>query len=326
MAKAKDIAGLDCGMSAGAGLSLVLRSRLEEMCAFREAALFFDDPKGVHDMRVASRRLRSLVRDFSPYFRRSRKLRQAKDDLKKMAEALGSVRDEDVAIIELERLSAESGPEVAEGIVQLMDERRLKRARARATLEGALTEQALDELRKVFNAALEQGLRIPRNANRRGERGEDKKTVEGTSFRQAGRDVMLASLLELEELSASLYSPLKTRPLHKMRLAAKRLRYSLELFAPCWSSEPLGAFAKEIAKLQTSLGELHDCDLWIIETGASLRRDEMKPEGARVAERSAAIWLLNYFVRERGNHFCDALARWHDWEMTGFLSRLRDTF
>jgi CHAD domain-containing protein len=124
-------------------------------------------------------------------------------------------------------------------------------------------------------------------------------------------------------LSASLYSPLKAKPLHKMRLAAKRLRYSLELFAPCVRSrEPLAAFAKEIAKLQTSLGELHDCDLWIIWTGELLQKDEMKPGEALGVERRAAVWLLDYFVKERARHFSAALARWHEWETNGFLMRL----
>jgi CHAD domain-containing protein len=323
MAKAKEIAGLDCGMSAGAGISLVLRARLEEMCGFRQAALAFDDPKGVHDMRVASRRLRSLARDFSPCFRRSRKLRQAREGLKRIASALGSVRDEDVAIMALERLAMTAPPEMAAGIVQFADERRLRQRRARAALEEVLTAGALDELREQFDAVLEHDLKA--HGTGRGERDEyEKDAGGGLSFRQAGRDVMLEGFGELRDLSASLYSPFKTKPLHKMRLAAKRLRYSLELFAPC-CAEPLAPFAKEIARLQTSLGELHDGDLWIAETGASLRRDRAEPEETGAVERRAAVWLLDYFVGERGRHFRAALARWHEWETTDFLARLEES-
>src|SRR5215210_5249506 len=98
--KAKEIVGLDCGASAAAGIRLVMRSRLEEMCAFRAAALDWSEMEGVHDMRVASRRLRSLVRDFSPYFR-NRKLRRSTIALKRIADALGAVRDQDVALLAL---------------------------------------------------------------------------------------------------------------------------------------------------------------------------------------------------------------------------------
>jgi CHAD domain-containing protein len=136
-----------------------------------------------------------------------------------------------------------------------------------------------------------------------------------------GRDLILARLEELQALSGSLYRPLKTKPLHQMRLAAKYLRYALELFALCWT-EPLLPFAKEIAKLQTSLGELHDCDLWMADLGAALQDGAPASDGAQMQERSAAIWLLDYFMKERADHFRAALARWHEWETTGFQSRL----
>lgn len=321
MAKAKEIAGLDCGAGASAGISLVVRSRLEEVCAFRAAALDWSDASGVHDMRVASRRLRSVVRDFSPYFRRSRKLRHSMDDLKAIADALGAVRDQDVEIMALEKLATEAPPELAAGIEQFAEERRLRRNRSRSELEEALTENALSELREEFDAALANGLKVSRN--RKG-RGDEQKSAEEVTFRQVGRYCLLVRLQELQDLSASLYRPLKTKPLHKMRLAAKHLRYALELFAPCWT-EPLVPFAKEIAKLQTSLGQLHDCDLWIADLGAALREGAAQSEAAQSQERSAAVWLLGYFMKERADHFRAALARWHEWETTDFLVSLAET-
>ena len=312
--KAKEIVGLDCGASAADGIRLVMRSRLEEMCAFRAAALDWSEIEGVHDMRVASRRLRSLARDFSPYFRR-RKLRRSMDALKIIADALGAVRDQDVALQALEKLTAEAPVEVAAGIERFANERRLKQEQARRELEEALTQTALNKLQKEFNAALEDGLKVSRN---RRHKGDEQKAAESISFRQVGQDRLLAGLRELQDLSVSLYRPLKTKPLHQMRLAAKRLRYALELFAPCWS-EPLTPFAKEIAKLQTTLGELHDCDLWIADLGEALQDG-----GESENERSAAIWLLDYFVRERTDLFRSALARWHEWETTRFQLRLAD--
>lgn len=47
---------------------------------------------------------------------------------------------------------------------------------------------------------------------------------------------------------------------HDMRIAAKRLRYALELVGPCIgdAAEPARRAAKEI---QSALGDLHDCDV-----------------------------------------------------------------
>jgi CHAD domain-containing protein len=49
---------------------------------------------------------------------------------------------------------------------------------------------------------------------------------------------------------------------HDMRIAAKRLRYVLEIFAPCLGEE--AEAARDAAKqLQSALGDLHDCDLML---------------------------------------------------------------
>jgi CHAD domain-containing protein len=341
MAKAKEISGLDYGAGAGEGVRLILRSRFEEMREYRDAALDWSDIEGVHDMRVASRRLRSALRDFTPYLR-ERKFRRLNKDLKKLADALGAVRDQDVAIMALEKLAADAPSEVSAGIEQFTDEQRRKRDIARSRLEQAITDEALAKLEKQFNSAVEDGMKVSR---RRKAGGDHRKPAERLSCRDAGRDVIAARFRELQDLSASLYRPHKIRPLHEMRIAAKRLRYAIELFAPCWN-EPLASFAKEIAKMQTSLGELHDCDVWIEEIGKMLRateRDAMGGAGgtsddkkvgrvsstadtssdeAQAGNRSAAIWLLDYFVNERTQHFRDALARWHDWEDADFHARL----
>ncbi len=313
MAKAEEIEGLDCGTEVGAGLRLVLRTRVSEMCGWRAAALDWSDPEGVHDMRVASRRLRSAVRDFSPYLRR-RQFRSAREALKSLATSLGLVRDEDVALMALEKLAAGAPSEVAAGVGQFVAERQRRRDRARARLERALTEEALRELREDFDDALADGVKSAR-----------KPEVSGgdvVSFRRAGRKIIGAGVAELSELSDSLYSPLKSEPLHRLRIAAKRLRYGVELFAACWGEGALAPFAKEIAKLQSSLGELHDCDVWIEELGGRLSRTE-REDAAEM--RNAAFWLLDYFVRERTRHFQDALARWREWEAGDFLSRLSDS-
>ena len=57
-------------------------------------------------MRVASRRLRSALRDFLPYLRK-RGLSSVQKRLRNIADALGEVRDHDVAIMALEELEKE---------------------------------------------------------------------------------------------------------------------------------------------------------------------------------------------------------------------------
>src|SRR5439155_25876142 len=103
MAKPKPIIGLDCNASVTDAAVIVLRVRFSEMLDFREAVLSPDSVNGVHDMRVASRRLRSALRDFSGYFKK-REQKAFNKKLKHLADALGGVRDEDMAIVALREI------------------------------------------------------------------------------------------------------------------------------------------------------------------------------------------------------------------------------
>jgi CHAD domain-containing protein len=329
MAKAKKIEGLDCAAGARDGIRLVLLTRLEEMCGFREAALDWSDPEGVHDMRVASRRLRSLLKDFAPYLQRRKAFDEAREELKRLAHVLGEVRDEDVAMGELEKLRQDAPPEASAGLEQLLSERASRREPSRERLSRALAKDAVDSLREDFSRAVEAATgrkRRRKKARGDGEEEEDGSGAErGQSFRELGRAVIMRSWGELEKLSRSLYRPHKPSGLHEMRIAAKRLRYALELFAPCWEDAPK-AFAEEVAELQSALGELHDCDEWIKEFGALLSEERAVPceveRDARSQRRHAVVWLLGRTVEERARHYRSALDYWHAWRHDDFAARL----
>lgn len=322
MAKATDIPGIDCDAVAADGFRLVLTARLEEMCALREKALDWSDPEGVHDMRVASRRLRSALRDFMPYLRK-RKLETALRQIKTLADALGRVRDEDVAIIALEKVIQKAPSEVAPGIEEFVELRRAKRDRARKDLEQAVSESRIVKLRSEFTAALVSAIK-PTVAGRKTERSAT--SAGGLTYREIARSTILERLEDLEKLSASLYQPLAAKPLHQMRIAAKHLRYALELFEQCWG-KPIALFAGKVAALQSSLGELHDCDLWIENFGEILekarKRPRKKDEAISNPREAALVWLLTYYVKLRTKHFRNALARWSDWEATRLSAELR---
>jgi CHAD domain-containing protein len=319
MAKAKEVEGLDCGAEALEGIRLVLRTRFAEMYDVRAAALDREEIKGVHDMRVASRRLRSALRDFKEFLDGKG---FPKRRLKKVAAALGEVRDEDVAIAALRDIRSQTDGEVAAGIERLLSERSRQRERARQRLESVITVTKLAELQQRFLVRLESDSRLREKRDDRRVRG----TTKALSFGQAGRKVIKSRLAELLDLSESLHHPFKMESLHSMRIAAKRLRYAMELFAPCWGGQ-LSSYAHEVAELQGSLGDLCDCDNWIADLGARLDRQRRSAlrggqQPADTQLREAAIWLLQYFTKEHGRHFGNALTRWREWETTGFFRRM----
>lgn len=325
MAKANKLTGIDEHANVVDGALLVLRARLDEMSGLREKALDWSDIEGVHDMRVASRRVRSAARDFAPYFRR-RHLRPWRTEVKVVADALGQVRDQDVALAALEKLAQEAPPEVTQGIAGFINLHRQQLEKARAKLVPVISEEALADLRASASAALERAAQVRQS----GGRGEAAR--QWPSFQHAGRDIILQRWHELEALSDSLYHPHATKALHDMRIAAKRVRYAVELFAQC-CGESITAFAKEISEMQSSLGEMHDCDLWLEEFGEFLSRPPGKHLGEAATQnsgvnetawRAAAVWLLHHFMQARTKHFRAALARWHKWETNDFGARLAE--
>ncbi len=329
MAKATEIEGLDCAAPVLSEIKRTALVRFEEMRALREVALDFSDAEGVHDMRVATRRLRGLLRDGKPYFVKSISPKK----LKAIADALGAVRDADVAVAALEKLAAHKNAEITHGLALFADAHRTRRARVREQLQHAISEKTLTVLREEFIAQLERATKITPGKQAR----KSAKANRSTSFREASREIVFARFAELQDESRSLYRPFSTTPLHHLRIAAKRLRYAIELCAQCYGKS-LAHFAQDISKLQTHLGELHDCDVWIAELGSLLAARQSKHDGAkenasnpnpRVAEEqtaAAAVWLLRYFIKERTKHYRDALALWHSLETDNFHARLATEF
>jgi len=315
VAKAKQIAKIDCQEPAPRVIEQALQARMKKMSALSDRALDWNDPEGVHDMRVASRRLRSALGDFKPYLRKGS---IPAGRLRAIAKSLGAVRDEDVILLALAELESKAGEKVGQGIKAIAEEHDRQRQQARAILEHTIRPSAIAELRDDFRAALRTAAKTPSDPP------EEKGAGRVLTFFQVGTKVIGDRLEQLSEAGGAVYRPLQTKQLHKLRILAKKLRYAIELFAPCWGDEFKKA-AEEIAHFQTSLGELHDCDVWIVNLGARLRKDALAA-GAGLESwqnNESIVWLLHHFVRERTRHYCDSLSRWHKWQTEGFLDRLR---
>jgi hypothetical protein len=74
--------------------------------------------------------------------------------------------------------------------------------------------------------------------------------------------IIAVRLDELRSFAAAVRDPAAVGELHDMRIAAKRLRYVLEMTAPALGPAAAQA-AKDARKLQDALGEIHDCDEFV---------------------------------------------------------------
>lgn len=76
----------------------IITTRLREMMSFKAGAIDGTDIEYVHDMRVASRRLRAAMRNFADCFVPKKEFRRHLKQVERITSTLGDVRDLDVLI------------------------------------------------------------------------------------------------------------------------------------------------------------------------------------------------------------------------------------
>ncbi|HEY1355459.1 MAG TPA: CHAD domain-containing protein [Solirubrobacterales bacterium] len=111
MARAREIPDLDCDAPFAEAAARVIALRADELFEHSEGVLDTGDIERVHDMRVATRRLRAAMEIFETCFPPKR-WRRALRRVKALADSLGERRDRDVAIEFLAGFSGEvRGPD-----------------------------------------------------------------------------------------------------------------------------------------------------------------------------------------------------------------------
>ena len=131
--------------------------------------------------------------------------------------------------------------------------------------------------------------------------------------------------VRLAELESFMPDALEdSEALHDMRIAAKRLRYILEVAHPVF-----GDYAEKavdlVKGLQEILGDIHDADVQIpevldvIDAVLDERRESSEPLGDTCDGLIALAGELNAHRRER---FADFVTYWEDLQRKGFAARL----
>lgn len=146
MARARDVE-LDCEASFAAAAARVVEARAEEVFEHADGIFDLGNPEGVHDMRVATRRLRAALEIFEPCFPSKRRGKALKR-VKALADALGARRDVDVEIELLEGLVEEIEDEDRPAVERLRERMKAEQLEANDGLEAFATEKRLKKLRR----------------------------------------------------------------------------------------------------------------------------------------------------------------------------------
>jgi CHAD domain-containing protein len=149
VARAREIPGLDCDGSFAAAAARAIEVRAGELFEHCGEALDLEDVEGLHDMRVASRRLRAAMEMFRPCFPKKR-FKAAMGPLKALADALGERRDPDVALELLGSLEPELDGGERRRLAVLRAELRDEQRVANENLSSHLAEEPIEELRAAL--------------------------------------------------------------------------------------------------------------------------------------------------------------------------------
>ncbi len=145
MAKPTPIVGLTPELSYGETAARAVETRGGELLDHATGVLDTHDIDRVHDMRVASRRLRAALEVFEPCFP-PKAHKRAIRDLKALADGLGERRDRDVAIAALQKFSARMPAPGRPGIDGMVERLRTEQSEANEELAPLVSDEKLVSL------------------------------------------------------------------------------------------------------------------------------------------------------------------------------------
>jgi CHAD domain-containing protein len=234
-----------------------------------------EDPEDVHQARVATRRLSSYLRCASSLLERDWE-RSLRAELRWIADLLGGVRDVDVLMQRLWRDTSLLGECDLEPARRLLDAAAASRARGVESLWEAMESPRYLQLVERLVGASESP-RLAPEASRPA--AKVARSLAARPWRRLSRQV------------ASLGPAPDDAELHRVRIRAKRCRYSADL-ASLVVGGPAKRFSRAMARIQDTLGDLHDAavaEAWLRSEAAGAPGPVAVAAGELVAaERRAA--------------------------------------
>jgi triphosphatase len=292
---------LNRDMTIEEGLLAVLRHCLRHWLDNEAAALDGRDVEGVHQLRVALRRLRSALVVFSEVLDREA-VKRWNGGLRGVLQALGPARDLDVFLTEtLPGIDPNAiEPSVLAPLRAIAEaRRRAAYEQVRATLRGQdYADLVLQLVCWIERAGWRQNVDIDLLVTQRrplvelAARNLDKRHRRA---RKRGRH----------------FAALDAEARHEVRIALKKLRYAVDFFDRLYPERAARRYGKQLAKLQDELGYMNDAAV------AHALVNELRA-AADPADREAAALaagaVIGWHAARQVEHEPLILERWQDFE------------
>ena len=279
---------------------------LETIRAQVEGVAKSEDIEYVHKMRVTSRRIRAAMPLFKECFPKKR-YKKWLNEIKQVTRFLGAARDLDVQITFVNEYIKQLQPdEPKKGIEALLNQHVNQRSTMQTTVVNGLDElnrsSVLQQTARYCKRIFREANTMPFNLH-----AVREKAFWQISFR-------LDDFLALEPCVHEENEVLKH---HEMRIKAKWLRYTMEAFAPLYQGE----LAKEIQMMRTfqdTLGEMHDCDVWISTIPQFIAEQRKETANVPGNEKTEAednqdlLKFLDYIKQKRRGYYEKFVGFWEE--------------
>jgi CHAD domain-containing protein len=271
----------------------------------------------IHDLRVSSRRLQTCINVFYNVLP-PKKVKTWQREIKDVTRTFSQVRDLDVQINLIYQIYNSTGDKsILPGLrrirLRLKQKRQVKENETQALTKAILQNSILAEIQAWIDSVA-----VP----------SEEPINPSIALYQLGYEHIQKRLDEFLFFEVFIFDPARINELHKMRIAAKRLRYTLEVFSILYEGKT--DFAQEIARQsQQLLGEIHDADVWISYLPRFLGKEFQRVEefyghkGPFNRLKPGVEFLTENRKKERDRLYSLFLKNWREWKLQETWLNLR---
>ncbi len=270
-----------------------------------------DAPDNVHQLRVATRRAAAALDLLSPCLPDEHAQRVRKR-LKRIRRAAGTARDADVHTNLLTRLRKKADDEQKPVIDFLIRSLAARRAPASDDIRDIADRHPPKDIRRAAKKLL---------------KAECPADAANLTMLDAARDTIARLATEARRHGAADLSD--PERLHELRIACKRLRYAMEVFACCFPPTFRDTLYPRLEEVQEALGAVNDCQQMVtrLEHAIATLDDHPEFEGPppRAQLRAGLAALLARFRRQRDDRAQGFIEWWSSFLHDHFFDHLYET-
>jgi len=281
-----------CRGDAAHDIPTVLIERFDETFALRHRAVAATDRACVSSMNLASQRLCIALTHFKPYLLPDR-ISHLEIKLRSIADAIAKIRNQDVAIVALEKVALQTRSEFSKTAKRLIESRKQVRQNSSKKLKQLLLTLRPKALRKeLFCLAVSES----HNSSAR------LKSIAGGIIRR--------HLTQFEAHANPLLNPFSAATLKELSAVTKHLAFAIEIFGES-SETDLRPFWRSLNAMDNALLEIAGCDSCVSHIQTEIV--ESIKAGHPNETRSLAPFLVAV-KQQRKFHYEETYAIWNSWE------------